>query len=290
MPLSAVILSFNRRDALRHSLTQAFSQPWAIDSQIIVVDNASTDGSAAMVKEHFPSVELIALDENVILQGFNIGARLARHDLLLILDDDAWPHENSIPAAAAFLAKNPHVGGIMLHRQHPRTRGFEWPFAAASLEGVQHNWPDMGCGNLIRTAVWEKVGGYETGYTLYRNDTDLALKIIGSGYDVVFCRDWLVWHDSAIVTVKTNKWLRLSTRNWMWLAKRHAAGTTRLRGQLLGWLHAHRLAGLRPTGHWNVLKGALAGLATPAPPLPPCVRPSNTAYQRLLRLKMTHRA
>lgn len=290
MLVSAVILSFNRREALRHTLTQVLGQPWASAGQVIVVDNASSDGSAAMVRADFPTVQFLALEKNVILEGFNLGAALAQHELLLILDDDSWPQAGSIEAAASFLAQNSGTGGVMLHRRHPRTMAFEWPFEARALVGPQSNWTDMGCGNLIRTALWRQVGGYETGYTLYRNDTDLALKILGLGHDVVFCRDWLVWHDSYIAARKSDRWLKLSTRNWMWLAKRHARGVTRLRGQLLGWLHAHRLAGLRPSGHWNVLRGALTGLGAQAPPLPASIRPSNAAYARLLSLKSTLRS
>lgn len=295
MEITVVILSFNRREALSHTLRSLFALPWVNGedgngtAQVVVVDNASKDGSAEMVAQDFKSVELIALERNVILEGFNIGASRARHDLLLILDDDSWPHEGAVEAACAAMQTNPHAGGVMLHRRHPKTQDYEWPFAASSLDGVQHKWPDMGCGNLYRTKAWKAVGGYEVGYTLYRNDTDMALKLLNNGFDVLFCRDWLVWHDSYIVTKKSDRWLYLSTRNWMWMAKRHARGLTKLKGQLLGWLHAHRLAGVRVKGHLNVLRGTFEGLFSPAPRVTEPMKFDNTHYARLLQLKMTVR-
>jgi GT2 family glycosyltransferase len=295
MHISVVILSFNRREALSHTLTQLSQQAWVNgedghgSAQVIVVDNASHDGSAQMVQEKFEWVELHSLERNIILEGFNVGAARARHDLLLILDDDSWPSPGAVEQAAAKLEATPNAGGVMLHRKHPKSGAYEWPFAATQLEGIQHHWPDMGCGNLYKTSAWRDVGGYENGYTLYRNDTDIALKLLNHGYDVLFCRDWLVWHDSYIAARKSDRWLHLSTRNWMWMAKRHAGGLLKLRGQLLGWLHAHRLAGWRPRGQLSVLRGALSGLVTSAPPLPPQRAFSNSHYARLLKLKMTVR-
>jgi GT2 family glycosyltransferase len=288
--ISTVILSYNRRDALRRTLTEIASQGWSRDAQLIVVDNASSDGSAAMVRAEFPAVELVALERNVILEGFNIGAARATGELLLILDDDSWPQQGAIEAASAFVLADATVGGVMLHRRPPRSMAYEWPFDAASLSGAQRRWPDMGCGNLFRRRAWEQVGGYETGYTLYRNDTDMALKLLAAGWDVVFNPAWMVWHDSIIATRKSERWLRLSTRNWMWMAKRHAKGLLRWRGQVLGWLHAHRLAGLRPKGHLATVRGMLEGAFTSPPPLPPGVDPgTGEAYRRLLALKMSLR-
>jgi GT2 family glycosyltransferase len=287
--ISVVVLSYMRKDALRHTLSQLAGMEWsqaAHGGEVIVVDNASTDGSAEMVRQEFAWVRLIALERNTLIEGFNIGARAARGELLLILDDDSWPEAGSVEAASAYVRSQPGVGGVMLHRRHPRTMQWEWPFAAEQLKGVQQDWPDMGCGNLFRREAWNRVGGYTSAYELYRNDTDIALKLAGAGYRVVFCREWLVWHDSKIASKKSDKWLWLSTRNWVWMARRHARGVLRVRGIVLGWLHAHRLAGLRLSGHASVLRGVMLGLVRRAPAMEAGVQPGGEAYARLLRLKM----
>lgn len=286
--LSIVVLSFNRRDALRRTLAHlASSCPRA---QVIVADNASTDGSAQMVRDAFPGVELVALGENIGVAGFNRAAERASREFLLILDDDSWPDPAGLELALAALRADERLGGIMLHRRHPATNAPEWPFDNHGISGTRRPWPDMGCGNLVRTSAWRAVGGYEEGYFLYRNDTDLALKLHAAGFDTAFNPAWFVWHDSPIVTRKSDRWLRLATRNWVWLARRHGRGFSGVAGLLAGCLHAHRLARLRPRGHWSALRGTIEGLARPAPPLAASLRPDGAAFRELVRLKTRLRA
>lgn len=284
--LSIVVLSFNRRDALRHTLTELTKLSFGF-IQIIVVDNASTDSSASMVVKEFPDVELVNLQTNIGVAGFNRGAELAKSEFLLILDDDSWPDERSLEIALEFLRADESLGGIMLHRRHPATLAAEWPFDNHGLQGIQRNWPDFGCGNLLRTALWRHVGGYEESFFLYRNDTDLALKIRASGEDIAFCPDWWVWHDSVIATRKSVRWLFLSTRNWIWMARRHGVGLPGFIGACLGYFHAHRLADTRIMGHLAVIRALFAGLFTPAPKLNLPV--SGRPFDYLISLKRTLR-
>ena len=280
------MLSFNRRDALRRTIAElARLQLGAL--QIIVVDNASSDGSADMVKLEFPEVQLRCLPRNIGVAGFNRGAELATSEFLLILDDDSWPDERSLELALELLRADEPLGGVMRHRRHPATLAPEWPFDGHGLRGLQRKWPDFGCGNLLRTALWHHVGGYEERFFLYRNDTDLALKIRALGADLAFCPDWWVWHDSVIAARKSPRWLYLSTRNWIWMARRHAVGFAGLIGAALGYLHAHRLAEYRPLGHLAVLRALLEGLLTPAPRLGFAV--DGDAFNRLVALKRTLR-
>lgn len=290
LSLSVVILSYNRREALSHTLSRIAAAGWSASAQIIVVDNASSDGSPDMVRADFPRVELVALRQNTMIEGFNVGASKARNDVLLILDDDSWPDADCVESALEYMEAHRGTAGVMLHRRHPKTGEAEWPFDAHGFAGVVSTWPDMGCGNMIRREAWNLVQGYETGFVLYRNDTDLALKLLGAGYDVAFNPAWQVWHDSPVVVRKSLRWLHLSTRNWIWMSRRHGRGMTTIGGSLLGWMHAHRLAGARLAGQWNVLRGALAGIFTAAPALPSAVRPDGKAYRRLIELKARLRA
>jgi hypothetical protein len=280
------VLSFNRRDALRRTLAE-LTRLQLGEIQIIVVDNASSDGSADMVQAEFPALELHRLPHNVGVAGFNRGVEFATSEFLLILDDDSWPDERSLELALELLRADESLGGIMLHRRHPANLAPEWPFDGHGLRGVQRNWPDFGCGNLLRTALWRHVGGYEERYFLYRNDTDLALKIRALGADLAFGPDWWVWHDSVIASRKSTRWLHLSTRNWIWMARRHAVGFAGFVGAALGYLHAHRLADRRPLGHLAVIRALLEGLLLPAPRLGFPV--DGRAFDRLVDLKRTLR-
>ncbi|MCW5754569.1 MAG: glycosyltransferase [Phycisphaeraceae bacterium] len=284
--LTVVVLCYNRRDAVRTTLTHL--APWAQRSaQIIVVDNASADNTAEIVTRDFPWATLHRLERNAGVAGFNHGARSAERPFILILDDDAWPDDLALHHALELMRNTPGLGGVMLHRLHPETGEWEWPGRA--VDTPQNAWPDMGCGNLVRRDAWNAVGGYEEAFFLYRNDTDLALKLLGAGFDVAFNPAWHVLHDSPLALRKNPRWFFLSTRNWVWMCRRHGRRGSGVLGVLLGWLWAHRLARSSPARHCSAFKGLLAGLFFAAPRLPPAVQPDGQALRRLITLKRTLR-
>jgi GT2 family glycosyltransferase len=287
--LSVVVLCYNRRDALAHTLDELDKADATHGAQIVVVDNGSSDESADMVRKQYPRVDLVPLEHNVGVAGFNRGVERATGEAVLILDDDSWPDDAALASALTLLGRRPAVAAVTFHRVHPRTGVHEWPFAGARADGSHDRWPDMGCGNLVRRDAWLAVGGYEETYFLYRNDTDLALKLLGAGLDVHYDPRWVVYHDSPVVQRKTNRWLHLSTRNWIWTARRHGRGWRGLSGLMLGWVWAHRLAGFRPGGHAAVLRGVAAGLAKKPPKLPDSVKPDGSAFARLIQLKLRYR-
>lgn len=85
--LSVVVLTHDRASLLRRTLHSVLEQ--GFDSlEVVVVDNASVDGTDRMVREEFPRVHLIGLRENTGIRGRNVGFRAARAPLILSLDDD----------------------------------------------------------------------------------------------------------------------------------------------------------------------------------------------------------
>ena len=85
-PLVTVnILSFNRKDELRNTLTKVYEQDYK-NIEVIVVDNASSDGSPEMVKNEFPKVQLIQLEKNIGIAGWNEGFEIAKGEYVLVLD------------------------------------------------------------------------------------------------------------------------------------------------------------------------------------------------------------
>lgn len=271
--LSILILSYNRREALRRTLRELRVGAPA-EAQVIVADNGSTDGSVAMVRAEFPAVEALALGANLGVAGFNRAAERARGEMLLILDDDAWPDPAGLAAALAMMDREPAVGGVALAPVHPRTGVAEWRHATAA----RTRWPFMGCGNLVRTEAWRRVGGYEEAFFLYRNDCDLALKLLAAGWDVVFDPAWVVWHDSPAAARKSERWLRLATRNWVWMTARHGRGPMAALGAAAGAAWALRLAGLDRARLAAAWAGLAEGMTESAPPLPAACAPDGDAY------------
>jgi N-acetylglucosaminyl-diphospho-decaprenol L-rhamnosyltransferase len=141
-PIAVVIVSFNTLDLLRNCL--ASLRNCTLPLQIVVVDNASRDGSAAMVRAEFPEVELHALEQNL---GFAAGNNLALQKLglvvgrakqeagapalCLLLNPDTVVHQGAIEALADFLMAHPRVGMVGPRLLNPdgslQTAAFRFP-------------------------------------------------------------------------------------------------------------------------------------------------------------------
>jgi GT2 family glycosyltransferase len=280
--LSVIVLSYNRKDALAHTLRQIHALRDAVELECIVVDNASTDGTPDMLIRDFDRVRSLALTENIGVAAFNRGANLATGETLLILDDDSWPDHDSLSHALRFLDEHKAHAGVALLPKHPKTNVVEWPF----LQRARDAFPVMGCGNLVRTSAWRAVGGYEESFFLYRNDVDLAMKLLAAGHDVHADPQWIVWHDSPHAAKKSNRWLELATTNWVLLARRHARGWRLPFAIILGWLSSCRHAGLNPSRLRLATRGLLIGIGSSVAPLPQACHTNGRAFAELLRLQL----
>ncbi|RYG21406.1 glycosyltransferase family 2 protein, partial [bacterium] len=97
--VTVVVVSYNTRDALRRCLTALASQGVA---RTVVVDNGSEDGSAEMVREEFPAVDLVEAGENLgFSRANNVGAQRAETPLVLFLNSDAYADEGAVGRLAA---------------------------------------------------------------------------------------------------------------------------------------------------------------------------------------------
>lgn len=294
--VTAVVLSYNRSKALDHTLHElARSGLFVLDDltraapfDVLVVDNGSTDGSAEMVEGRYPLARVLRTGHNLGVEAFNRAVNTVESELVLVLDDDAVPDARALRRAVDLLSRRADVAAVTLLPRHPRTGKAEWGFAERFRGRPTDRCPVMGCGNLVRREDWLRAGGYEGGYFLYRNDTDLALKLLGLGRGVHFNPAWVVWHDSPASARKSVNWHRTATRNWIWMARRHTRGVsrfamTRWEGVLLGYLWSHKTAGLSASRHWATIKGGLQGMRTVPPPMLEHVR-SEGAWRELVQL------
>lgn len=279
--LTVIVLGYNRWPALDRTLGSIRADPGLRGARVIVVDNASTDSSADLAEANHPEARVLRLSANAGVAGFNRGAEGAESEFILILDDDAAPAPGVVAAALTLLRSRPDLGAVALHPRHPATGASEWAFAGGACD----DWPVMGCANLVRREAWRAVGGYEEAFFLYRNDTDLAMKLAAAGWGVHFDPGWVAWHDSPAAAKKSMRWFELATRNWIWLCRRHGRGLSKLGAVVAGWGWAHRQAGLDARAHWRVVRGTAAGLLRRPPPLPAGLRVDGRALRRLMGLR-----
>lgn len=213
--VSIIILSYNTKDLLKQCLTALFEHISAKEVEVIVVDNASTDETVAMLSKAFRQVKVIANDTNAgFSKGCNIGASHAKGDYLLFLNSDTLLSQN--PLHAMIEVFNNHekvgaVGGLFKNADGSLQRSFGAFYslrhvAVLLFEGEQGelgkfhpdttkqvDWVSGGF-MLVASAVFKQVHGYNEAYFMYIEDMDLCFRIKKAGYDVWFTPDAIVNH------------------------------------------------------------------------------------------------
>jgi GT2 family glycosyltransferase len=216
-PATVVVVNYNTADQLPGCLAavQALDYPGAVE--IIVVDNASADGSAAVVRAQFPQVRLIASPTNL---GFGGGANLgwaeARGDLLAVLNPDVRPRPDWLAALARGLADHADeraaiAGGKLLYADGTVQHAggvFGFPFATTDHRGrgapdstafaASANVPFVTGGALaITREAAAALGYFDPGFFMYYEDVDLCWRARAAGYTVWYIPDAVATHQES---------------------------------------------------------------------------------------------
>jgi GT2 family glycosyltransferase len=216
--LSVVIVNWNTRDLLRSCLgsLRAALDGSPLRSEVIVVDNASADGSAAMVAAEFPEVRVIANTENRnYAAGNNQGLRQAAGKFVLILNPDTELPAGAPDALVGFLRQDPRAGAVAPALVYPdgrlqeSVRGFPTPRALiGELIGLARLLPKSRWGGyrasrlpedrpapvdqpmtsalLLRREALEQVGPFDEQFPLFFNDVDLCYRLKRAGWEIFY--------------------------------------------------------------------------------------------------------
>jgi GT2 family glycosyltransferase len=192
-PLVSVnILSFNRKDELRNTLQKVFEQDYK-NIEVIVVDNASNDGSADMVKLEYPDIQLIQLEKNTGIAGWNEGFKVAKGEYVLVLDDDAYPDKITIKNAI-LCARSKEKIGIVVLRIFDKKKNMiinERNNNEAVLSFI-------GCGALIHRNVFRNYLFNENIF-IYEHEVDYSLRVSNSGYILIYCNNSFITHSNSVL-------------------------------------------------------------------------------------------
>lgn len=223
LQLTIVIVNWNVRDLLRACLTSLRDE--GPNTEIIVVDNASSDGSVEMVRHEFPAVRLIANDHNA---GFgaanNQAVRESSSKYVLFLNPDTEARPAAVEHLLAFIDQRPQVacvGAKLLNpdgsvqpsrRAFPRIgtafvestmlqRYFGWlpsvrRFYRAELPHDQPQQVDwlVGACLLVRRSALDEVGGFDERFFMYSEEMDLCYRLKQAGYEVWYVPEAEVVH------------------------------------------------------------------------------------------------
>jgi N-acetylglucosaminyl-diphospho-decaprenol L-rhamnosyltransferase len=252
--LSVVIVSYNSRADLERSLPTVVGG----GREVIVVDNASVDGTRDVVREHFQEVRLIELPENV---GYgaacNEGIGVSRAPLILLLNPDAWPVENGIDHLVACASRQPTLGAVgpQLHDSHRRPQptliglpsrwwtGRPAITSAPSSIGVRTMRPHfgkrflVGAALLLRREAVEQVGLFDATFFMFYEEVDLCLRLQQAGWEVGICPEAKFVHIGGAST--RNDWPRMYREqlrgHLRFLAKHHGMATAERARRYLVW-------------------------------------------------------
>ncbi len=223
MPLlSTIIVTYNTRQMTLDCLRALADDTQGIDHEIFVVDNASTDNTAAAVREEFPYVHFIQNEKNLGFGAANNQAlKLAKGEFILLLNSDAFPKPGAIPTLIKELQQQPKAGLIGPRLLNPDgsmqlscykfpSPGRAWAenlwLAAAfpkSAMGDYRRWPHdvprvvdwvIGACILLRREVYERVGGFDERFFMYAEESDWQLRIKLAGWQIAFTPHAQVTH------------------------------------------------------------------------------------------------
>lgn len=218
--ITAVISTHNRCAELKKTLeVLANLSPCP---QVIVVDNASTDQTAGLLKQEFPWVTLISRPENHPIAGYNTGFRLAQTPYIWVMDDDATPAEGTLSAMLEALENQPECAAAAANIL-TLSGSSEWD--TAPLPEVDKDWFNLiGCGFMIRREALMKCQGYCESFELYYNDLDLALRLLATGGRILFRRNWTVEHRAVKSAIRNRRKHVLMLRNFCFTIRNHFSG------------------------------------------------------------------
>ncbi len=182
---TAVVSTWNKREVLRENLDSLRAQtlPFAA---IVVVDNASRDGTAELVAREYPDVRLVVMPHSRYgaCETFNVGFASATTPLVAILDDDITLPPDWLERATARLLSEPDTTAVV------STEVIEPGMPESYLRrsraaGLRYMSTFRGCGSLARREALARAGFYDERLFIYGNERDLTCRLLNLGFRVL---------------------------------------------------------------------------------------------------------
>ncbi len=255
--ISVVIVSFNVREHLLGALRALYANP-VVPIEAVVVDNASSDGSADAVEAEFPKTTVLRNTTNV---GFgrasNIGLKRSTGELVLLLNPDVIVDRECVKILADFLAANSAAGAASPRLQRPDStpdlaarRGFPTPRAAfyrltllSRLFPKSRRFNEYNVGYLpddqvheidagtaaclmVRRSAIDQVGAFDPDYFMYGEDLDLCFRLKQAGWKIFYVPVAVATHIKGMSSRQASSAMLREFHRSMWIfhRKHYASG------------------------------------------------------------------
>jgi len=280
--VAILIVTYNSERQIAACLESVLAQRRAITQQIVVVDNASTDGTVALIRARFPAVHLVLPGRNLgFAAGVNLAARESDAEFVLLLNPDTEVVDHGLDVLVEFARAHPEYGvygGRTLRPDGSLEPSSCWGrptlwslamFASGLSTFARGNrlldpeslgrWPRdtvrevgviTGCLLLARRETWDRLGGMDERYFLYGEDTDFSMRAHRAGHRPVICPDARIIHEVGQSSATPTHKLLMLYRGKACFFRTHYSGLLRVLALsllLAGVGLRAVLAGLRPS-------------------------------------------
>ena len=240
--LTVIVVTWNTRDLTLRCLETLFENTSGVDMRVIVADNNSHDGSADIIAERFPQVDLIRNPGDFgFARANNEATQLVDSEWILLLNPDTEVHPNAIKNLLAFSKQHPEAGVTggrtvfpngSLNKTSCWNKMTPWSlfcqmsglsvifkqsefFNPESMGGwkrdsVRHVDIVTGCLFMIQAGLWKKLGGFDHRYFMYGEEVDLCLRAAELGYRPMITPDAEIMHIGGAAAPKGVRMLQ----NW----------------------------------------------------------------------------
>jgi GT2 family glycosyltransferase len=270
--LSIVVLSHNRREELLRNLEALCALQSMVAFELIVVDNASTDGTRQellRLRDRHPAAILILSDDNLgVAKGRNLGWRAATRSFILNLDDDTHVDLDAMIALRQAALDSDLVGIVTPRIMDAGTGALQSGYADRAREVANF----AGACHLVRRSVWERVGELDPECAFGGEEIDYSIRARAAGYATLSLGEVTARHHGVARAATTARWRQ---EQWVYnyarvVFKHFPVGRAlMLSGRVLA---GHLASGVRvhgpvmvPALMRNTLRGAVAGRQRYAP-------------------------
>lgn len=258
MQLSIIVVNYNVKYFLEHCLLSVFRACEGLEAEVLVVDNASSDGSVDMVSARFPQAILMANTENVgFAKANNQAVAVAKGAYILYLNPDTILPEDALHKCYDYMQTHPNAGALGcrlvdgtgaflpeskrgfpsaavafykisgLSGLFPRSRRFNQYHVGYLSEHETHAVDVLvGCFMFCRKTVIDTVGSFDETYFMYGEDIDLSYRIKQAGFENVYFPETTVIHYKGESTKKGSlNYVRMFYQAMIIFAKKHFASS-----------------------------------------------------------------
>lgn len=226
MDLSIIIVNYNVKEFLQNLIHSIEKASHNLSTEIIIVDNASDDGSIEFIQEKFPDIKLIINKTNLgFSKANNLGLKEAKGDFILLINPDTIVSEDTFDVLINFLKENDDVGMVGCKILNPDgtlqlacRRSFPGPWVSfCKVVGLSTLFPKSklfakynltyldenktyevdaisGSFMMIKREVYEKIGGLDESFFMYGEDLDWCYRTQKAGYKVYYVHSTQIIH------------------------------------------------------------------------------------------------